>query len=201
GEKHGLGVREPIDYVGTPLEEVAVKAWPGHEGFDYLPINFLVGRDVTLAGTTGHVKSVLDSLLRRGELNKVLWLKGTPTIMIGAVEDPYFEEHLSEGPYIVFDNSALPQYKHDPRVYFVPGHPVLRTAMPELLKGLGVSLSGNAMMKWQQFERWGMHNLEYGTNSRKAISIMKPILAAGLIVAGASLLPPVIKRIASSRFI
>ena len=26
----------------------------------------------------------IDSMLRRSELNKVLWLKGTPTVMIGA---------------------------------------------------------------------------------------------------------------------
>src|SRR5215216_5504461 len=122
-EERGLGVREPIEFMGIPLEEVSFTAWPGHEGFDYLPINFLVGTDVTLAGTIGHVKSVVDSMLRRGELNQVIWLKGTPTIMIGEVDDPHFEEHLKEGPYVVFDNSAKPQYKNDPRVHFVPGHP------------------------------------------------------------------------------
>jgi uncharacterized protein (DUF362 family) len=185
-EQRGLGTRDPIAYVGVPLEEVAFQAWPGHTGFDYLPINLLVGSDVSLAGTIGHVKSVLDSMLRRGELNQVIWLKGTPTIMIGAADDPHFEQHLKDGPYIVFDDSARPEYKNDPRVYFVSGHPVLRTAMPELMKGLGVDLAGQGMMKWQQFQRWGMHNVEFGSPERKVLTVAKPLLALGLAVAGAA---------------
>jgi uncharacterized protein (DUF362 family) len=196
-ESRGLGVRDPIEYKGRPVEEVAIEAWKGHEGFDYLPVNFLVGGKVSLAGTVGHVKSVLDSMLRRGELNKVLWMKGTPTIMIGDVDDPMFEEHIKEGPYIVFDDSARPEYKSDPRVYFVPGHPVLRTAMPELMKGLGVSLPGNAIMKWQQFEQWGMHNLEYGSRTRKLLTVTKPVLFAGLAVAGVGAISALIKKLAS----
>jgi uncharacterized protein (DUF362 family) len=183
-EERGLGVREPVDFVGTPLEQVAIKAWPGHKDFRYLPINLLVGESVTLPGTIGHVKSVLDSMLRRGELEKVIWLKGTPTIMIGDAEDPNFEEHLQEGPYVVFDDSALPQYKYDPRVHFVPGHPVLQTAMPELMKGLGVNWPGQAMMKWEQFERRGMHELKFGTPLRKTLAISQPLAVAGLTVAG-----------------
>lgn len=31
-EERGLGLREPIRYVGVPLEHVALQAWPGHEG-------------------------------------------------------------------------------------------------------------------------------------------------------------------------
>jgi len=57
-EIRGLGVREPVQFAGTPLEQVAIKAWPGHEGFGYLPLNMLVGKGVTVAGTVGHVKSV-----------------------------------------------------------------------------------------------------------------------------------------------
>ena len=93
---------------------------------------------MTLEGSIGHVKSVLDSMLRRGELDEVLWLRGTPTIMIGEIDDPLFEKHLSEGPYIVVDDVAKPQYRDDPRVYFIPGHPVLANAMPQLFEGLGV---------------------------------------------------------------
>lgn len=193
-EACGLGIREPIDYVGTPLEEVAVKAWEGHRGFDYLPINLLVGEGVRLAGTVGHVKSVLDSMLRRGELQKVMWLKGTPTIMIGAIDDPNFEAHLREGPYVVFDDSAKATYKNDPRVYFVGGHPVLQTAMPELMTGLGVSWPGQAMMKWQEFERWGMHNVQYGTPARKTLTIAKPLVGIGLAAAGIALLKALSKR-------
>jgi uncharacterized protein (DUF362 family) len=196
-EERGLGIREPIDYAGAPLEQVAFQAWPGHTGFDYLPLNFLVGSDVTLAGTIGHVKSVLDSMLRRGELNQVIWLKGTPTIMIGEIDDPHFEEHLKEGPYVVFDDSAKPKYKNDPRVYFVPGHPVLRTAMPELMKGLGVELPGQGMMKLQQFQRWGMHNLEYGSPERKALTIGKPLAIAGLVVTGAAAATALVRKLAN----
>jgi uncharacterized protein (DUF362 family) len=183
-ERRGLGLRQPIQYVGVPLEEVAFTAWPGHEGFDYLPINFLVGTDVTLAGTIGHVKSVIDSMLRRGELNQVIWLKGTPTIMIGEIDDPHFEEHLREGPYIVFDDSAKPQYKNDPRVHFVPGHPVLRNAMPELMKGLGVKLPGQVVQRWQQFERRGMHELRYGSASRQLRTVARPVMVFGLVAVG-----------------
>jgi hypothetical protein len=186
-ERRGLGMRTQIEYVGVPLEKIAFKAWQPHEGFEYLPINFLVGRGVTLAGTIGHVKSAIDSMLRRGELNQVTWLKGTPTIMIGDIEDPNFEEHLREGPYVVFDDAAQAKYKKDKRVYFVPGHPVLQTALPELMKGLGVGFAGNTIMKWQQFERWGMHNVERGTPARKAVTIAKPLAAIALIVGAAVL--------------
>ena len=198
-EERGLGVREPIQFVGTPLEQVAIKAWPGHEGFRYLPLNLLVGKGVEVAGTVGHVKSVLDSMLRRGELQKVIWLKGTPTIMIGEIDDPQFEEHLKEGPYVVFDDSAKPQYKNDPRVYFVPGHPVLQTAMPELMKGLGVDWPGQAMMNWEQFERRGMHELQYGTTTRKVWAIGKPLVAASVVIAGAVGVTKLIRSLAAAR--
>src|SRR5215213_792848 len=196
-EERGLGVREPIQFAGTPLEQVAIKAWPGHEGFGYMPLNLLVGKGVRVAGTVGHVKSVLDSMLRRGELQKVIWLKGTPTIMIGEIDDPNFEEHLKEGPYVVFDDAAKPQYKNDPRVYFVSGHPVLQTAMPELMKALGVDWPGQAVMKWEQFERKGMHELEYGTASRKALTIGKPLLLTTLLVGGGVGLTKLITRLVS----
>ena len=182
-EKRGLGVREPIIYLGDPIEEVAFSAWAGHGDTEHLPLNFLVGSGVTVQGTIGHVRSVLDSMLRRGDLQRVIWMKGTPTIMIGDVEDPHFEEHLREGPYVVFDNAARPQYKHHPKVHFVPGHPVLQTAMPELMKGLGVEYPGKALMKWQQFEQWGRHNVGYGTPARKALTFAKPLAALGIGVA------------------
>jgi uncharacterized protein (DUF362 family) len=194
-EQRGLGVREPVEYVGVPLEEVAFEGWPGHEGFDYLPINFLVGSDVTLAGTVGHVKSVVDSMLRRGELNQVIWLKGTPTIMVGEIDDLHFEEHLQEGPYIVFDDSAKPQYKNDPRVHFVPGHPVLRNAMPELIKGLGVNLPAQVAQRWQRFERRGMHELQYGSRSRQLRTVAGPVMALGLVALGVLALRSVARRL------
>src|SRR5829696_1084786 len=198
-EARDLGIREPIEFVGVPLEQVAFNAWPGHEGFKYLPINFLVGSGVTVAGTTGHVKSALDSMLRRGDLAKVIWLRGTPTIMIGEVDDPHFEEHLREGPYVVFDDSAKPRYRLDPRVHYVPGHPVLRKALPELMKGLGVHWLGNAAMQWQQFERWGMHNMTYGSGRRRALTLAGPAVAVGLAVGGALVGSAVAARLGRAR--
>jgi uncharacterized protein (DUF362 family) len=184
-EARGLGVRGPIEYLGVSLDEVAFRAWPGHEGYDYLPLNFLVGKGVTLAGTIGHVKSALDSMLRRGELWQVIWMKGTPTIMAGEIDDPHFEEHLREGPYVVFDDAAKPEYKNDPRVHFVPGHPVLRTAMPQLMKGMGVEIPGKATMKSQQWQRWGMHAVQYGSARRALSGLAKPAAAAALGIAAA----------------
>jgi uncharacterized protein (DUF362 family) len=186
-EKRGIGSSQNIQYLGEKLQDVCIPAWHPHAGWNYLPINFLVGKGVTLEGTIGHVKSVLDSMLRRGELAEVIWLRGTPTIMVGEIEDPHFEMHLAEGPYVVFDDAALPKYKNDPRVHFVPGHPVLRTAMPQLQKGLGVSIPGNLVQKLQQWQRWGMHNLEYGSPMRKAKTILGPLgalVAVGAAVAG-----------------
>ena len=197
GERQGLGTRSAIEYVGKQIEDVRINAWSGHEGFDYLPINFLVGENVSLAGTIGHVKSAVDSMLRRSDLNNLIWLKGTPTIMIGDVEDPNFEEHLTEGPYLVFDDSAKPKYKNDPRVSFIGGHPVLREAMTGLIKGFGAdaNIGGQAIMQWQQFQRWGQHNVQYGTPARKAITIAKPLAAIGLVAAGIFGIAALVSRI------
>jgi uncharacterized protein (DUF362 family) len=185
--ERGIGVTGPIDYLGTPLEEVSFKAWHNHSDCNYFPLNFLVGEGVSMEGTVGHVKSALDSMVRRGELNEVMWLKGTPTIMIGEIDDPHFEEHLKQGPYLVFDDTAKPQYKNDPRVFFVPGHPVLRTAMPKLMVGLGARIPGNAIMQWQQLQRWGMSNLQYGDAKRKVLTIAET-LGGVTAAAGAAVL-------------
>ena len=58
--------------------------------------------------------------------------------------------------------------------------------MPELIKGFGADarIGGQAIMKWQQFQRWGQHNVEYGTPTRKAVTIAKPLAAIGLTIAG-----------------
>jgi len=106
--------------------------------------------------------------------------------MIGNIEDPQFEAHLKEGRYLVFDDAARAEYKNDPRVHFIGGHPVLRDAMTGLLKGLGAdaNVGGNAIMAYEQLQRWGQHNLEYGTPTRKVLTIVKPLVIAGLAVAG-----------------
>ncbi|MBA3600615.1 MAG: DUF362 domain-containing protein [Acidobacteria bacterium] len=197
-ERQGLGTQTNIEYVGRQIDEVKIPAWGGHEGFDYLPINFLVGTGVSLAGTIGHVKSAIDSMLRRNDLNNLIWLKGTPTIMIGNVEDSQFEEHLKEGPYLVFDDAARPEYKNDARVHFVGGHPVLRDAMTGLLKGLGAdaNVGGQAIMAYERLQRWGQHNLEYGTRARQILTVAKPLVVAGLAVAGVFALGKLIGKVA-----
>jgi hypothetical protein len=35
-----------------------------------------------------------------------------------------------------------------------------------------------------EFQRWGQHNREYGTLKRKALTIAKPLVIAGLTLAG-----------------
>ncbi|MEJ7862005.1 MAG: DUF362 domain-containing protein [Pyrinomonadaceae bacterium] len=197
-ERQGLGTRTNIEYVGRQIDEVKIPAWGGHIGFDYLPINFLVGTGVSLAGTIGHVKSAIDSMLRRNDLNNLIWLKGTPTIMIGNVEDAQFEEHLKEGPYLVFDDAARPEYKNDSRVHFIKGHPVLRDAMTGLLKGLGAdaNVGGQAIMAYERLQRWGQHNLEYGTRARQVLTVAKPLVAAGIAVAGVYALGKLIEKVA-----
>ena len=39
-------------------------------------------------------------------------------------------------------------------------------------------------MAYEQFERWGQHNLKYGTTTRKALTIAKPLTVIGLLAAG-----------------
>ncbi len=118
--------------------------------------------------------------------------------MIGDTEDPHFEEHLREGPYLVFDDSAKPKYKTDARVHFVKGHPVLRDAMTGLLKGLGAdgNVGGQAIMAYEQLQRWGQHNLEYGTRARQILTVAKPLVVAGLAVAGVFALGKLIEKVA-----
>ncbi len=132
GEERGLGSRAPIVWLGTSVDRIAFEAWPGHPGFEHLPINVLVGAGVTRSGTIATAKRALNTLLRRGILEQVLCAHRTPTVMIGDVADPDFERHVAEGPYVVFDDAARSEFKNDPRVLFFAGHPVLFDVMPEL---------------------------------------------------------------------
>lgn len=169
GEDRGIGSREPLVWLGTPLERVAFRAWPGHKGHNYLPVNFFVQEDLPLSGSYGHIKSALDLLLRRGILEDVIRTRGTPTVMVGDVKDPEFERHVRQGPYVVFDDAAKLQYKNHPAVHFVPGHPVLNTAVPELLKGLGVKLAHG--------DRTGWRTLEKATRRQRTGVLLSPALA------------------------
>ena len=53
--------------------------------------------------------------------------------------------------------------------------------MPELQTGLGVTVPGNIVQKLQQWQRWGMHNLQYGTRARKVKTLLVPVAAAALL--------------------
>lgn len=139
-QERGLGQREPIVWLGTDLDRIFFHAWRTRAGFAHLPLNVLVGGGVTLAGTAGHVKSALDLLLTVGMLDRSGSAIGTPTIMIGDVADPDFEQHIAQGAYFVFDDVARPEYKNDARVLFVGGHPALDQVMSELIRGLGIEL-------------------------------------------------------------
>ena len=117
--------------------------------------------------------------------------------MICSIEDPQFEEHLKECPYLVFDDAAREEYKNDSRAHFIGGHPVLRDAMSGLLKGLGAdaNVGGQAIMAYEQLQRWGQRNLAYGTRARKALTLAKP-LVVGLAVAGVAALGKLIGKFA-----
>ena len=69
--------------------------------------------------------------------------------------------------------------------------------MPELMKGLGVELPGKGMMQWQQFQRWGMHNLEHGSFQRKARTIAKLLTVGGVAIAGFAGTGALIKKLAT----
>lgn len=56
--------------------------------------------------------------------------------------------------------------------------------MPELMKGLGVNWPGKVVMQWEQFERRGVHSVQYGTNTRKIITIAKPLLGVSAAIGG-----------------
>lgn len=75
-------------------------------------------------------------------------------------------------------------------MHFVKGHPVLRDAMTGLLKGLGAAgyVGGQAIMAYEELQRWGQHNLAYGTLVRKSLTVAKPLVVAGLLIAGVAAL-------------
>lgn len=128
----GMGYREPIASLGAGVEGLAFGAWPAHRGVAYLPVNLIQGSGVDEAGTIGAMKAALESLIRQGILQHWMHDAGTPTILLGDADDPDFERHLAEGPYVVVDDAAQSRYRQDPRVFFIPGHPVTQRVPEEL---------------------------------------------------------------------
>lgn len=163
GAAIGLGTADPdaIGILGVPLEAARVEARRPRQGWDYFPFNVIVGGGVTYAGTLGHWKSVADLFLRDGTWVKAMALRGVPTFLIGDADDPDFERHVREGPYFVIDDAAPARYRLDPRVHYLRGHPVLHTMLPELLRGLGLTVPGNLSNRAQQLVRAGEARLYY----------------------------------------
>jgi hypothetical protein len=150
----GIAARSRIDVVGVPLDAARVRLQPTLlEGWEQsYPVRVIAGEGVTMAGTLGHFKGFADMWQKLGAWRAVLALRGTPTFMIGRTEDPDFEQHLKEGPYIVLDDVALDQYKRDPRVTFVPGSPIGNEMMLPIMQALKVELPGQAVQK--AMEQW-----------------------------------------------
>lgn len=140
-EKLGVGVYEPgdIELVGASEADASVKVKPADPSPYRYPCNVIVGTGpgATMEGTLGHWKTIADGWLKYG-LWRLFTLRGTPTFMFGDAEDPDFEKHVEEGPYVVLDDAAKDKYKYDPRVTFVPGSPVPQSYMQnEMVEGMG----------------------------------------------------------------
>ncbi len=130
---------EDIDLVGASFESAHRRVTPADPSVHRFPCRVIVGEGVTIEGTLGHWKTIADGWHKNG-LWKLFGLRGKPTFMFGAAEDPDFEAHVEEGPYVVLDDSALDNYKYDSRVTFIPGSPVPQSYMQnEMVAGMGFS--------------------------------------------------------------
>lgn len=137
----GVGVFNPeqIDLTGATFEEAKTAVQPADPGIHRYPCRVLVGEGATIEGTIGHWKTIADAWLEK-DLWTLFGSKGTPTFMFGEVEDPDFEAHLADGPYVVMGDSTLDKYKYDPRVIYVPGWPVPQSYIQhEMVERMGFS--------------------------------------------------------------
>jgi hypothetical protein len=161
--ERGLGTNDPasITTVGTSLDEARIAVRRPRRGWDYYPFNVIVGGGVTYAGTLGHWKSIADAFLRDGTWVKVMAARGVPNFLIGDAEDPDFERHVTQGPYFVIDDVAPARYRLDPRVHVIMGHPALHNMLPELLRGLGLTVPGGLTHRVQQWMRVAESRLLY----------------------------------------
>ncbi|NLF30176.1 MAG: DUF362 domain-containing protein [Planctomycetes bacterium] len=136
----GVGVDDPgrIDLLGAAFQDARRPVKAADPRVDIFPCNVIVGRrGATLEGTLGHWKTIADTWNGMG-LWKLFTLRGRPTFLFGDGEDPDFEKHLKEGPYVVLDDAAQDRYKEHPDVTFVPGSPVPQSYMQhEMIEGMG----------------------------------------------------------------
>ena len=151
--RRGLGTTHvaDIEVTGETLRDrrVAIRREPVDLTFAYLaPVRVIVGDGVSLPGTIGHFKSVADVWHEDHVWDLIrAYRRGTPTIMIGRADDPDFERHLDEGPYVTIDDAVDDRYKRDPRVRHIAGHPVCDRMYRELIGALGVALPGTAALE------------------------------------------------------
>ncbi len=126
-----------IELVGADFLDARRPVRKAEMGVQMYPCNVIVGEGVNMEGTVGHWKTIADAWKEKG-LWGIFTLRGRPTFMFGKAEDPDFEKHLQEGPYVVLDDAALDKYKYDPRVTFVPGSPVPQSYIQnEMVEGMG----------------------------------------------------------------
>jgi hypothetical protein len=152
----GLGVADParVRVLGASVDEARTPLTPTNLdlGFPYLrPVRVLVGEEVSMAGTVGHFKFVADLWHKDRAWDLIRLARGTPTILLGRVDDPDFERHLEEGPYITIDDAVPDRYKRHPRVHHIPGHPVTDQMLGRLIEALGVKLPAMAWMDVSRF--------------------------------------------------
>jgi uncharacterized protein (DUF362 family) len=181
----GLGTNDPacITVLGDALEEARIEVRRPRRGWDYYPFNVIVGRGVTYAGTLGHWKSIADAFLRDGTWVKVIAARGVPTFLIGDADDPDFERHVAQGPYFVIDDVAPARYRLDPRVHVIPGHPALHNMLPELLRGLGLTVPGRVTQRAQQWMRVAESRLLYAPRVRTMKDAARASVAVGVVAA------------------
>jgi uncharacterized protein (DUF362 family) len=156
GAARGLGELDPghIHVVGVRPDEARTPLRPAtiDPTFTYLgPVRVIVGDEVSWAGTIGHFKSVADLWHKGKNWEMIARVRGTPTIMIGRAEDPEFEQHLEQGPYITIDDAASDRYKLHSRVKHVAGHPVCDEMLFGLIEALGLKLPARTFMTLQKF--------------------------------------------------
>jgi uncharacterized protein (DUF362 family) len=154
--ERGLGQIDParLELVGASVEDGQVPVTPAtvDPSFSYLgPVRVIVGDGVSWPGTIGHFKSVADIWHKDRNWELIAAVRGKPTIMIGAAEDPEFEQHLSEGPYVTVDDAVADRYKLHQAVKHVPGHPVCDEMMFRLIEALGVKLPAMTLMSIKKF--------------------------------------------------
>jgi uncharacterized protein (DUF362 family) len=188
--ERGLGTNDPecITVVGDTLEEARIEVRRPRRGWDYYPFNVIVGGGVTYAGTLGHWKSIADAFLRDGTWVRTMAVRGVPTFLIGDADDPDFERHVSQGPYFVIDDVAPARYRLDPRVHVIPGHPALHNMLPELLRGLGLSVPGRVTQRVQQWARLAESRLLYvprAQTMREATRAAAVLGGVGILALGA----------------